>query len=154
MLDLNTLVTTVKNISGQTMFFSFLPPHGQSLIANEEMSIFGNITEAVNRGDRSGAKYMHALRNALLGYTTWQGDVYAKTLEIVSTPSPILYDTKLNVSRAVYLHNNVLVMLHASWDATVSESVSELSAPVGYTAPVSPATIGVGSADNIVGPEY
>jgi hypothetical protein len=79
--DQTCFVSTVKNISGGTKRFSFLPPHGMQLDNNEEVSIVGNIIEAVGRGDRGdGKRARQALLNA----------VDAGHLEIIATPSPVL----------------------------------------------------------------
>ena len=43
--DLNCLYSTVKNISGGSLKFGFLPPHGRELAAAGELTIFGNILD-------------------------------------------------------------------------------------------------------------
>lgn len=79
--DMSCLYSTVKNTSGGRKKFGFLPPHGRELAANEEFTVFGNITDAVIRMERvTSRRNIQALEAALD-----RGD-----LEIVTTPAPIL----------------------------------------------------------------
>ena len=82
-MDTSCLYTTVKNISGGTMKFAFLPPHGVELEDDEQLTIFGHITEAVNRGDRFGARWMDALK----------ASVAAGYLDIDETPAVVMWDS-------------------------------------------------------------
>ena len=80
--DLDCLYSTVKNISGGTKTFGFLPPHGQSLVDDGEITVFGNILDAVANGfDRNTS------RRSVLAFEAALDD---QQLEIVGTPSPIL----------------------------------------------------------------
>lgn len=79
------LYSTVKNTGARKLFFGFLPPHGHHLDVNEEMNIFGDIREAVVRGERVlSARYQNSLAAAL----------DAGDMTILQTPAPILYDTE------------------------------------------------------------
>lgn len=85
--DLDCLYSTVKNISGGTKKFGFLPPHGQELTGSpaEEVTIFGNILDAVANGfDRNTS------RRSILAFEKALDD---QQLEIISTPAPILKST-------------------------------------------------------------
>lgn len=77
--------STVKNISGGAKTFAFLPPHGRRLEINEEYSVFGDIREAIKRGDYGDSRrYMHAFERALA----------TQQIYIVSTPAPVLEDIR------------------------------------------------------------
>lgn len=110
--DHSCLVSTVQNTSGQEKFFGFLPPHGKRLAASEEINVFGDIKEAVNRGDRFGNRHMNSLLDALD-----RGD-----LTIISTPLPIAYDETLEVSKVVGIDNGALSLSDPCWETSLSES--------------------------------
>lgn len=76
------LYSVVKNTSGGTKKFGFLPPHGRELADQEELTILGNLYDAVTRGDRGAERNLNALKNALA----------AEDLAIKSLPNPLLYD--------------------------------------------------------------
>lgn len=109
--DHSCLVSTVKNASGVEKFFGFLPPHGKRLVADEEINVFGDIKEAVNRGDRFGNRHMNALLDAMD-----RGD-----LEIVSTPLPIAYDETLENSKVMGIDNGSLSLSDPCWETSLSE---------------------------------
>ena len=50
--DTSCLFSTVKNTSGGRKTYGFLPPHGRTLEADEELTVFGNILESVIRNER------------------------------------------------------------------------------------------------------
>ena len=108
-----SLVTVVKNTSGVTKRFGFLPPHGMQLTANETVSVFGHLTEAVNRGDRFGKRHMTALQAALLN----------DDINIQSTPGVVLLDATTGDPRTLTLSANVLDIANPSWDS-LSESIA------------------------------
>ena len=117
--DISTLVTTIKNVSGGTLFFGFLPPHGKTLTANQTVSVFGSITEAVNRGDRFGNRHMIALQKALEN----------NLIDILSTPAPVFYDQATRRARAMYVNNAVLKLMAPSWDHSVTLGEAYQSLP-------------------------
>jgi hypothetical protein len=108
--DITCLVTTIQNTSGQALFFGFLPPHGKMLAVDAQVTVFGSITEAVNRGDRFGNRNMKALRDALDN----------QLLEILSTPAPIFFDVATKKPRQLQVNNNVLHLLSPSFDHSVT----------------------------------
>ena len=110
--DHSCLVTTLKNASGQEKFFGFIPPHGKRLDADEEINVFGDIKEAVNRGDRFGNRNMQALLDALD-----RGDI-----EIISTPLPIAFDETLQVSKVMGIDNGALYLSDPCWETSLSET--------------------------------
>jgi len=56
MPDTACLTSVVKNTSGARAFFSFLPPHGQWLDNNQEISYFGSILDRVRKPNRYSSK--------------------------------------------------------------------------------------------------
>ena len=77
------LTTIVRNTSGVTKTFGFLPPHGVTLLPGEEFNIFGDLSLALTRGNRrNGHRNLAAFEKALQ-----DGD-----LALEQTPSPILRD--------------------------------------------------------------
>lgn len=109
--DHSCLFSTLKNVSGGALKFGFIPPHGKELAANEEINVFGNILEAVNRGDRFGNRFANALLDAL----------DANLIEIIQTPTPILFDSTLDNSKIITLDNGVLVLIDPCWETSLSE---------------------------------
>ena len=105
------LVSTVKNTSGVEKFFGFLPPHGRRLAADEELNVFGDLRESINRGDRYGARNMNSFLAALD-----RGD-----LEITSTPAPIAYDETLGNSQLVSIDNGAFSLAAPCWETSLSE---------------------------------
>lgn len=110
--DHGCLVTTVKNTSGEPATFSFLPPHGHKLAADEEMSFFGHLTEAVRRGDRFGSREANAMLAAL--------DDGAMT--IVSTPLTIAYDETSESSKTIGIDDGALKLSDPCWETSLSET--------------------------------
>jgi hypothetical protein len=109
--DHSCLVTVLKNTSGRTRKFSFIPPHGKELAANEEVNVVGDILEAVNRGDRFGNRPVQGLLNALDD----------GSMEIVSTPAPIVYDETLGTSHTLGVDNGSLSISSPCWETSLSE---------------------------------
>lgn len=110
--DHSCLVSVLRNTSGQTKRFGFIPPHGKQLEAAEEISVFGNILEAINRGDRFGNRHMNALLGALD-----RGDI-----TIVSTPAPILFDETLQTSHILEIDNGTVGIADPCWETSLSET--------------------------------
>lgn len=110
--DHSCLVSTVRNTSGGTKKFGFLPPHGKELEADEELNVFGDIKEAINRGDRFGSRHVAAFLAALD-----RGD-----LTIVSTPAPIVFDETNEVSKVLGIDNGALDLSDPCWETSLSET--------------------------------
>ena len=65
-VDVTCMYSTVKNISGVSKNFPFLPPHGRTLAADEEVTVFGSILEAITRSnDRFGRTEQDSLEEVL-----------------------------------------------------------------------------------------
>lgn len=113
-LDTSCLYSTVKNVSGKTKKFGFLPPHGRELAANEEFTVFGDVRQSVfgNRGsERSVARRDIIAFEAAIA----RGD-----LEIVQTPSPILQDVTTLQARMLQVDNGTLSAVDPCWFNSVS----------------------------------
>lgn len=84
------LYTTVLNISGREAVFSFLPPHGKRMAANEQLTVAGNLIDRL-ASLTSNRKFL-ALERALSGVPapppaapgTW---ILPPSLAIISTPA-------------------------------------------------------------------
>jgi len=109
-MSTNCLYSTVKNVSGGTKIFGFLPPHGRELADDEEFTIFGDIRNALGGnqgGERSVQKRAHDAFDAAIA----NGD-----LIIVNSPSVILEDTVTNVTRMLTRANGTLSSVAPCWD--------------------------------------
>lgn len=105
------LYSTVKNVSGGTKKFSFLPPHGAELDDDEEYTVFGDIRDAINPHNFvTSQRYRDALENSLKN----------QELEIVSTPNPVLYDETLDFTKMLELDNGSLAAVAPCWSESVS----------------------------------
>lgn len=114
--DTQCITSTCKNVSGVTRRFSFLPPHGKQLEANEEYTVDGDLVALITcRFEQATAqRYVNALKAAL----------NAGDLTIVSTPSPILYDVAQARSQVLKLDNTGLFQADPCFSTTVaSDSV-------------------------------
>jgi|LakMenEpi03Aug12_release.lakeMendotaPanAssembly.Ray.scaffolds.fasta_scaffold1772582_1 hypothetical protein len=109
-MSVTCLYTVVKNTSGNTTTFGFLPPHGVTLEANETYNVFGDIRNCLGGnqgGERSVQKRAYdALSNAL---DTGQ-------LTIVSTTSPVLKDVTSNLPKELRVSNGTLSAISPCWD--------------------------------------
>lgn len=105
------LYSTVKNTSGATRYFGYLPPHGLKLDDDEEVTILGHIQEAIIRNQRVTSK---RTQDAFLA------DMTARNLDIKNTPNPVLYDETVDRTRLLRLDNDSLGTVDASWDPSSS----------------------------------
>lgn len=97
-LEERCLYSRVKNTSGRSMFFSFLPPHGRRLAAAEEHWVHGDINTMVAGMSR---RHQVAFKKAIdMG-----------VLQLMSTPNPRLVDVNSsNVTMLVVASGNVDVV--------------------------------------------
>lgn len=94
---LDCIYSTIKNTSGATMTFSWLPPHGRTLASNATVTLFGSAYEAViqTSADRIAAKRnIDAFINALA----------QNYVDVIATPNPILPD-RAGVPHMVWVNN-------------------------------------------------
>jgi hypothetical protein len=74
------LYTTVQNTSGAETVFSFLPPHGRTMAAQEQLTVAGNLVDRL--AVKTSRRQFQALERALA----------AGVIAIIATPSVIVYD--------------------------------------------------------------
>jgi len=108
------LQSTVKNTSGGSLKFSFLPPHGRELANNAELTIDGHLIEAIRRtgGYVASQRHIAGLKAALAA-----GDI-----EIKSTPNPVFYDPTNVESKMLKIDAGVLYAADGCWLAGSSSS--------------------------------
>lgn len=108
--DNSCLYTTVKNVSGGTRSFGYLPPHGRTLAANAQVSFAGDLANRFyGASNQRGHRQM----------TAFVADLDAGRLAVISTPSILLHDLTRDRTRVVKLVNNVLVMNDPCWLSVV-----------------------------------
>jgi len=108
------ILTTVKNTSGASKRFSFLPPHGKEMASNEEYTFEGDLVSAVRRpGGFVASKRVIAGLTAALE----NGD-----LEVIKTPAPVFYDPTLDVTKMLKVDNGLLLLADPCWLATSSSA--------------------------------
>ena len=113
-MDMRCLYSTVRNVSGGTRTFSFLPPHGRKMTADEEYSVMGDIVEACIRDQRvTSRRQLAALETA----------VHDQLLSIVSTPAQIFEDEGTGQSKMLHVANGTLALTDPCWES-VSDSVN------------------------------
>lgn len=116
-VDVSCIFSTVKNTSGGTKKFGFLPPHGRELTANEEFTVFGSILEAVANanGDRvTSRRHMVAFEAAIE-----RGDI-----EIMNTPAPILQDQTTSAVKMLRLNSGALGTIDPCWTRTAESELT------------------------------
>lgn len=111
-VDLTCMMSAVKNISGQEMFFPTLPPHGAKLAANEVYLVPGDIRQSIVEGDRFGSRFRNGLHDMLDG----------GYLQLLYTPSPILYDPVAEDSKMLILDSGSLQLADPCWETSLTVS--------------------------------
>lgn len=106
------LYSTVRNVCGATRSFGFLPPHGKKLAHDEEYSVFGHISEAVIRGERTeGRRNIIAFQNAL----------QRQDLELLETPNVVLRDlNNPDSNKILTMAGGTLGLADPCWEASTS----------------------------------
>lgn len=77
--------TTLRNISGSTMFFDFIGEHGRTMTSNEDVNFPGDIWSYWRNDAQKTASLMYAVNNNLI--------------EVIATPAVIGFDTSLSATR-------------------------------------------------------
>lgn len=109
------LFSIVKNVSGATKHFGFLPPHGRTLNDDEELHVFGNVYDAIYRGGGfRNQRVQDALATALD-----DGD-----LEIVSSPCTLVYDEVDLATYRLGIKSAAPIATEPNWAADDYSSVS------------------------------
>lgn len=116
-MSLNTtecLYSTVKNVSGNSLYFSWFPYHGKRLEDQEQASVIGHLPDAVVRAQYvTSQRYLKAFEQALKD----------ELIEIVSLPNPVLYDPHFDHSKMLKLQNGMLFAADPCWLDESSSSV-------------------------------
>jgi hypothetical protein len=99
MADTTCLETKVRNMTGVTATFGFLPPHGKTLTAGQEYTFFGSLSALLQAitSKRKRTAFQNALKN---------GDIV-----VVSSPTPFLYDATLDVTKTVAIDNGSVTVV-------------------------------------------
>ena len=109
--DTSCLYSTCRNTSGVAKIFGFLPPHGKQLAAGEEMTVFGDIRQAIIRFERTESR-----RNII----AFEAAIQRKDLLIVNTPNPILEDEATETTKMLRLNSGTLGVIDPCWQESVS----------------------------------
>lgn len=108
--DMSCLYSTVRNISGGTKRFPFLPPHGIELEDDGETTIFGDVREAIFRGGRRSQHVQDALEKCL----------DQQLLEIVHTPAVLLEDVTSGDIKLLQVDGGTLGVDDPCWETSLS----------------------------------
>jgi hypothetical protein len=108
-MDTSCLYSTVKNISGTSKIFGFLPPHGRTLAVDEEFTVFGDVRQGLG-GNRGSDRSVSRRDNAAFEASIESGD-----LEILSTPSPVLQDIATELPKMLQLSSGTLSTVDPCW---------------------------------------
>lgn len=113
--DTGCLYSTVKNTSGKTRTFGFIPPHGRVLDADEEYSIFGDIRNALG-GNRGSEHSVHRRDMAAFEAALAAGD-----MQILATPAQVLIDSDTGDSKIIGLDAGTLSDIDPCWYNSIGE---------------------------------
>jgi hypothetical protein len=105
---MNELRTTVRNISGTTLRFSFLPPHGVELADGDTYSWTGGLTDIGGAAGQESASRTRAHR-------ALQSSLDTGLLEVVSTPTPVFFDPTAAKPQVLTVDNAVIAAADTSW---------------------------------------
>ena len=111
-MDTSCMYSTVKNISGKTLPFSSLPPHGKNLADDEEYTIFGDIREAIARGPRGSSQ--QRINSFIKSLQDGQ-------LAIQETPATIIYDADggVDAPQMIQIDGGVISAIDPCWTGSV-----------------------------------
>lgn len=97
--------TTVRNMSGRTRVFSFLPPHGKTLADGEEYSFPGRLSDYYTAPAKQW-QYLKALEA-----------ISPTNLAIVKEPAVHCYDATKDVTKVLGVDNATVTAADPSWGA-------------------------------------
>lgn len=113
-MDTSCLYSTVKNISGGTMVFGFLPPHGRELANNEEFTVFGDIRGML--GGNAGAEPAVHRRSQI----AFEAAIEAGYLEVLSTPASIYFDVTGDAPKIIKVDDGAVEVADPCWHDSVA----------------------------------
>lgn len=106
---LTCLETRVRNATGKSAFFGYLPPHGRRLAAGEVFhtnvpftTLLGSITKKRQR-------------DAFLR------DIKSGDLRLLATPSPVIYDSATEEGKTLTVTNGTVGSADGCWGYASSE---------------------------------
>jgi hypothetical protein len=105
---MNELRTTVKNISGTALRFSFLPPHGVLLEPGETYSWTGNLTDIGGAAGQEPASRSRAHR-------ALQSSLDSGLLEVISTLTPVFFDATADKPQVLTVDDGVVAPADTSF---------------------------------------
>lgn len=97
------LETRVRNATGKTAFFGFLPPHGRRLSAGEVFRSnvpFQTLLAGITK-QRQREAFLDAIRDG--------------SLRLLSTPSPVIYDPVTEEAKTLTVTGGVVGSADACW---------------------------------------
>jgi hypothetical protein len=97
------LYTTVRNTSGHEAVFSFIPPHGRRMAADEQLTVAGNLVDRLAK--LTSNRNFKALERAL----------QSGALAIVATPMTFVYDEAGDATHGVGIAGGALGEVDACW---------------------------------------
>ena len=106
--NINCLMTTVVNTSGEVRRFGFLPPRGRTLAVDAEFSAIGTIVDWVQ--SRGGHRPIPEKLEKSIRLALESGD-----MEIKKTPAVVLYDATAENSKIVALDDATLETATPCW---------------------------------------
>lgn len=102
-MPVDCLYTTVMNTSGREAVFSFIPPHGRRMAADEQLTVAGNMVDRLAK--QTSNRNFKALERAL----------DSGALTIVSTPTVFVYDADDDTTHGVGIAGGALGEVDACW---------------------------------------
>jgi len=106
------MYTTVKNLTGATHVFGYIPPHGQNLLPGQQYSTFGDLWDVISIPPIGSKRKRQALERDLLNNPP--------RIAILSSPKPMLFDA----TPPAALANPSVAVTEANTGATVTQLAS------------------------------
>ena len=89
----NRHVTVLRNTSGASRYFGYIPPHGRTLANGDDVQFQGDIYEILGR---PGYK---------LALTSFLNDITAKRIEVLQTPTVVAWDATAGKAAELIVDN-------------------------------------------------
>lgn len=157
------LYTTVRNVSGKTLTFGFLPPHGKTLDDNEEYTFAGDIQQYLTSARKVNA-FKNAIEDGLLvvgrGADQSQvvycavdntsviaaGDMVFLDTDDVKSAADFTWDTDLATTQAEFAAKflGIALAAHASGGGAITDFPVDISHTAVYSLPCTSETHEIG----------
>lgn len=99
------LYTTVRNTSGHEAVFSFIPPHGRRMAADEQLTVAGNLVDRL------------AKQTSNRGFKALERALQSGALAIIATPTTFVYDEAGDATHGVGIAGGALGEVDPCWAA-------------------------------------